>query len=169
MATLIDTDIKNNISHIRPYLGILLIGCIALAFGMIIYNAATELAQAVQTSTGMSANHRGEGNISLDTKENVYYGDTITYDTFFSGIPTDSENVQVYINTVCFQDAALVFQTSTREGEPIYLYDQNEKRIEWNGERASCSATLLFREVTKDSVQVGVLNTFDFIVEGRGY
>jgi hypothetical protein len=167
MASLLDTDFKNNVGHIRPYLGIILIGSVALCFGLIIYNATTKLAKAVQPST--SKHSEAEGNLALQTKGTVQYGDTVTYTSSFIGAPLGLSTTNTYITTVCFQDDVMVYQISAGQRESVYLYDQNEGRLEWDGKKATCTATLMYREVTPKTILVSVLNSISFEIEERGY
>ena len=58
---MIDTDVQRNFAHIRPYLGVMLVGSVALMFGLLMYNAMGELTQTIHTTNpdGM------EGSIEL--------------------------------------------------------------------------------------------------------
>jgi hypothetical protein len=163
MKSLIDTDIKNNISHIRPYLGILLIGSIALGFTLLVHRATTQLTQTIHTTTPEGVS----GKLSLQKRGTIVYGDTIDYKS--SVIGGYSHPVNTYVTTVCFQGDEMVFQRSAQQGVPIHLYDQIGGGLEWDGGTASCSATLMYREVNSDTVDVYVVDGVSFDVEARGY
>ena len=80
-----------------------------------------------------------------------------------------SNNSNTYITTVCFQGERMVYQRSAQQGVPFYLYDQMGSSLDWNGEDASCSATLMYREVGFDSVDVYIVDSVSFDVISRGY
>jgi hypothetical protein len=166
MKSLIDTDIKNNVGHIRPYLGIALIGSIALGLGLIIYNATADLAQALQTNTDMPDSNT-EHVLSIETKGAIQYGDSIAYKSSFEEAVGDGASA--FITTVCFQDDEMVYQVSAEEDASVYLYDQREGRLEWDGKNASCTATLMYRTVSSDTVHVSLIDSLTFEVEERGY
>jgi hypothetical protein len=63
----------------------------------------------------------------------------------------------------------MVFQKSVQQGVPIYLYDQIGGGLEWNGQNASCSAKLMYREVNNNTVDVYVVDSLSFDVTSRGY
>ena len=97
MGHWIDTDFRNNVAHIRPYLGVLLIASIALMFGMLIYNALMQFTHSVSATT-ISSNVEGE--LALPAYKKVLYGDTIEYVSSVSGV--SSMDHVVYFATVCF-------------------------------------------------------------------
>jgi hypothetical protein len=160
---MIDTDLERNITHVKPYLGVLLVGSIALLFGMLIYKATNNLTQNIHTKTPAGV----EGTLVLKTKGVIEYGDTIQYKSSASGI--NSQESTTYITTVCFQGETLVYQKSVLQGVSVYLYDQIGSGLDWDGKNATCSATLMYREVKRDVVDVYVVDSVSFEVIGRGY
>ncbi len=156
---MIDTDLKRNIQHIRPFLGVLLIGAIALGFGLMINNAAKQLTQSIHSDVPSGV----EGSLALKNKGKLYYGDTISYKSSVSGVYFG--DVNTYITTVCFQGDEMVFQKSVLQGVSVHLYDQIGSSLDWDGKNASCSATLMYREVGKDDkVDVYIVDSMSFDV-----
>lgn len=156
---MIDTDFRNNIRHVRPHLGILLIGCVALGFAFVIRNAMSDLSQTLTIAT---APEGIEGVLSLASRNNLRYSDSVTYKSNVSGdVPN---NANVYITTVCFQGETMVFQKSMQQGDSLYLQDESLSGFRWNGEDASCSATLMYR--TDESDTVYVVDSITFEVQG---
>lgn len=159
----IDTSLKNNIAHVRPYLGILLVGSIALGFALIINNAASQLTQTVHTTVPEGV----EGDISMVARGDIRYGDTISYKSSVSSL--SAQHTNTYITTVCFQGGAMVFQKSVQQGVSVYLYDQMESGLEWDGQPASCSAALMYRKVNLDTIDIYVVDSVSFEVAARLY
>ncbi len=162
MKNLIDTDFGNNVGHIKPYLGVILIGSVALMFGTIIYNALNQFTQSVYSNVpdGVGGTLSVRGGV-----KDIVYGDTIEYRSTASGV--GGRNSTTYITTVCFQDDELVFQRSVPQGASVYLYDQVGGVYEWDGHDASCTASLMYREVSGDRINVYVVESTSFEVEGR--
>lgn len=163
MRSLIDTNIKNNVLNIRPYLGILLVASMALGLGLIITNATNELTRTVQTSVPKYI----EGTIQVRERGDIHYGDTVTYKSSVSGLQSESTNT--FITTVCFQGDTMVYQQSTQQGVDVHLYDQIGRGMEWDGKTASCSAALMYRKVEPDAVNVYVVDGVSFDVLPRTY
>ena len=163
VKTVIDTDLKRNVAHVRPYLGVLLIGSVALMFGLLIYNAAKELTKTVHTDVteGMS------GEITIATRGDIRYGDTIDFKSSTSGVYSSKSNT--YVTVVCFQGETMVYQRSAQQGVQFYLYDPIGSSLDWDGEDASCSATLMYRKVGYNSIDVYVVDSVSFDVVTRGY
>lgn len=162
VSNFIETDLRSNIEHIRPYLGILLVGSIALGLGFIIHNATSQLVQNIYATAPTGV----EGKLSLNNRGDVWYGDTISYKSSVFGAHLDVSNT--YITTVCFQGVSMVFERSVLQGVPVYLYDQMKDSLSWDGKEATCSATLMYRKVNQNSVDVYVVASLSFDVKGRG-
>jgi hypothetical protein len=157
---MIDTDFGNNIRHISPHLGILLIGCIALGFVFLIRNAMSNLSETLTTTT--TTPEGIEGVLSLASRNNPRYSDSVTYKSNVSGkLPS---NANVYITTVCFQGEDMVFQKSIQQKGSLYLQDESLSGFRWDGEDASCSATLMYR--TEESDIVYVVDSITYEVQG---
>ena len=160
---MIDTSFERNVAHVRPYLGVALIAVFAIYLFMKIFNATSELTQVVHTNAPEGV----DGSLQLISRGKVVYGDTIEFKSSASGIGSSYSNT--YITTVCFQGETMVYQKSAQQGVSFYLYDQMGGSLEWNGEDASCSATLMYREVGYDTVNVYVVDALSFDVISRGY
>lgn len=160
---MIDTDLRRNIEHVRPFLGVLLVGAIALAFGLMINNAAKQLTQSIHTDVPKGV----EGSLELKNKGDLRYGDTISYRSNISGVYLG--DVNTYITTVCFQGDEMVYQKSVLQGVRVHLYDQIGSSLNWDGKNASCSASLMYREVGDDGndVNVYIVDSVSFDVSGR--
>ena len=156
----IDTNIENNFRHIRPYLGILLVGSMALGFGFIVTSAAKQLAQAIEPVASDI-----EGALTLVSSGTVRYGDTVSYKAAVNNLTKGTSNI--YITTVCFQGETMVFQKSVTQGISVRLYDQMVSEYEWNGEDASCTAALLYRTSASDIHQVILVDSVSFDVLAR--
>jgi hypothetical protein len=156
---MIDTDFRNNVRHVRPHLGMLLIGCIALGFALLIRNAMSDLSQTI---TVVEAPDGIEGVLRLSSRNDLRYSDLVSYKSNISGdLPLGAN---VYITTVCFQGETLVFQKSMQQGDSLYLQDESLSGFRWDGEDASCSATLMYR--TDESDRVYVVDSMTFEVQG---
>jgi hypothetical protein len=160
---MIDTDLERNIAHVRPYLGVLLIGSVALMFGVLIYNAAKQLTETVHTTAPEGVT----GAITISSRGDIRYGDTIDFKSTTAGIYSNKSNA--YVSTVCFQGETMVYQRSAQQGVPFYLYDQIGSSLDWDGNEASCSATLMYRKVGFDNIDVYVVDSVSFDVISRGY
>lgn len=160
---MIDTSLANNIRYVRPYLGILLIGSMALGFGLMINNAAQQLTQTIHTTVPVGV----EGGLAISKSGKIYYGDTISYVSSVSGLSLNPSNT--YITTVCFQGDVMVFQKSAQQGVSVHLYDQTGGGFDWDGKNASCSATLMYRTVGSESIDIFVVDSISFDVLARGY
>ncbi len=158
---MIDTDFARNIQHIRPYLGVLLVGAIALGLGLMINSAAKQLTQSIHTDVPAGI----EGKLSLKTRGDLYYGDVISYKSRISGISLDQSNT--YVTTVCFQKDRMVYQKSAQQGVSVYLNDQLGPEFEWDGLSASCSATLMYRVAKPDAVNVYIVDSLSFEVSSK--
>ncbi len=161
---MIDTDFSRNIQHIRPFLGFLLVGAIALGFGMMINSAAKQLTQSIHTDVPSGV----EGSLSLKNKGKLYYGDIVSYESNVSGVYFG--DVNTYITTVCFQGDEMVFQKSVLQGVKVYLHNHAGSGLDWDEKEASCSATLMYREVSKNNkVDIYIIDSTSFDVFGRGH
>ena len=155
---MIDTSIENNIRTIRPYLGILLVGSMALGLGLMITNAANQLTHAIEPSVSES-----EGVLTLSSSGAVNYGDTVSYNVSKSAKGT----LNVYITTVCFQGATMVFQKSTPQGASVRLSNQSDSEHDWNGKAASCTALLMYRTERADTFDTFLIDSESFDVQAR--
>ena len=163
MEVMIDTSFERNVAHVRPYLGVALIAVFAIFLFMKIYSATSDLTQVIHTNAPEGV----EGSIKLVSRGQVVFGDTIEYRTTASGIYSTKSNT--YVTTVCFQGENMVYQMSAQQGVDFYMYDQMGSALEWDGGDASCSATLMYREVTGDTINVYVVDSISFEVKSRGY
>ena len=156
-TVVINTNLENNLQHIRPYLGILLVGSMALGFGLMVTSATKQLSQALEPSV-----LTGGGTLTLESSGTLQYGDTVSYKV----VMDNPENVaaHIYISTVCFQGERMVFQKSVMQGVNLRLSDQMERDYEWNGKDASCIATLLYRIIGRDFHQVVLVDSEYFDV-----
>lgn len=158
---MLDTSLENNLRNIKPYLGILLVGSMALWFGLLINNAVKELTQNIYTTVPEGV----EGTLTLSGSGKVYYGDTISFKSNVSGLSLQSSNT--YITTVCFQGETMVFQKSVQQGVEVHLYDQIDGEFDWDGKNASCSATLMYRTVLPETINIYVVDSESFEVLAR--
>jgi len=161
---IIDTDFKRNVSHVRPYLGVILIASVALMFGVIIYSAMQQFTQTVYSAAPSGT----EGALSIrGGVGNIRYGDTVKYNSFITDV--GKRDAVSYITTVCFQDDKLVYQRVVPQGVAVELSNQIGGVNEWDGEDASCSATLVYRQMSMNRVDVYVVESVSFDVKGRRY
>ncbi len=158
----IDTSLKNNIAHIRPFLGVLLVGSVALGVMFMLLNATKQLTQTVY-----SAPPEGVRGTLTHRRSVIRYADTITYDAFVTGVKGGEK--RAYITTVCFQGDVMVFQKSSSLNTPVYLYDQTGDSPQWNGQSALCNATLMYRGADASAREVYLLDSINFEVNARLY
>ena len=163
VMALIDLDLKRNINNIRPYLGIMLVGSIAIGFALIISSALRDLSQVV-CSPGQEG---AKGTLTVKPNGTLYYGDTISYKTDLSGVTTQGSTL--YVTTVCYQGDTMVFQKTLPEGESVYFYDQLDTGFEWDGTAAQCTASLVYREQYSSVTKVDIVATQGFEVKARKY
>lgn len=158
LLRVIDANLENNLRNVKPYLGILLVGSIALVFGFMIMNAARQLTHAIEPGTSAS-----EGILTRSSAGAVYYGDTVSYAVSKSA----KGNPNVYITTVCFQGTTMVFQKSTSRGTSVRLHDESDDENYWNGKQASCSAVLLYRTESAGAYNTLLIDSESFDVLAR--
>ncbi len=161
---MIDTSFRNNVRHVRPYLGILLIGSMALAFGLIIKSAMTELSGNLYAATPLSGI---EGVLELKIKGDIHYGDTISFSSDVTKLSLQNSNI--FVTTACFQKTTMVFEKSVPLDGSVHLYDQAVSEYDWDGKRAVCGSTLMYRSIELDDSGLHVVDSVGFEVQPRGY
>ena len=70
---------------------------------------------------------------------------------------------------MCFQGETIVFQKSVQQGVEVHLYDQIDGGFDWDGKNASCSATLMYRTVLPETIDIYVVDSESFDVLVRKY
>jgi hypothetical protein len=94
----------------------------------------------------------------------LQYDGTVAFDTSVDG--KISKQARVYVRVLCWQGDDIVFQYSADPDFQFPLIDQAGQGLEWNGEDASCEASLIYRVEKGRSVEMSVLDTTWFDVAG---
>lgn len=159
----IDTSLANNIAHVRPFLGVLLVGSMALGVMFTLLEATEQLTQTVYSASPQGV----EGTLTLAHRGAVRYADTISYDAYVAGVRGGTS--RAYITTACFQEDTMVYQKSSSLNTPVYLYDQKGDSPRWDGQPALCYATLMYREGHTPTSSVYLIDAIGFEVNARPY
>jgi hypothetical protein len=88
------------------------------------------------------------------------YGDTISFDTDVSG--KTSPKSTIYVTVVCTQGDAVVYQYSGAPDATYPLADQAGQGLEWDGDDADCSATLIYKVPKGKAYELTWLDVAEF-------
>ena len=92
----------------------------------------------------------------------VYYGDRVVFEISVDG--KLSKNSRVYVTVICAQAGEIVYQASNWSDYTFYMQDLEGQGLDWNGESADCSATLVYREEKGREAVLNYLATTEFFV-----
>ncbi len=153
----VETDWERNLKQVSPFLGVVLVGCVAFLMFLFIYNAVQGLATLAHTAVPSGVS----GSIVLTSRQPLTYGSSAHFSSTVDGMAPDATS---YIATVCFQGDKLVYQRSAQQGVEFPLLDQYQRDLAWDGKTASCTATLMYRAVNGARANVYMLGSTNFVV-----
>jgi hypothetical protein len=90
------------------------------------------------------------------------YGEAVGFRTSVSG--SLASKSMVYVNVVCLQGSAVVYQASGPQGSPFTMADQDGQGLEWDGGAADCVGALVYRVEQGKNVTISYLAHEDFAV-----
>jgi hypothetical protein len=156
----VETDFQKNVKRVSPFLGILLIGAFAYYMFTILNNAMQSLTQVVNTEAPPDVG----GTLRLDGSSPVKYGSRVDFKSTVQGV---EEGATTFVTVACFQGEKMVYQRSAQQGVTFNIAAQYERDIVWNGETASCSATLMYRKPDADKINLYILDAVSFDTETK--
>jgi len=140
-------------------LGVLLaVSGVALALGM----GSAEAAKTASAVTGTIAVSSGAGLAPTAGTPSVAYGSSVGFNTSVSGSVGSKDSV--YVTVVCVQGGSVVYQWSASPTFAFPLVDQAGDGLNWNGQPATCSGSLVWKHVTGNSFTVTYLAQAPFDV-----
>jgi hypothetical protein len=110
--------------------------------------------------SGTIALDQGAGLASTASTTSVKYGDTAHFKTSVQG--RLATNSMLYVTVVCVQGSTVVYQASADPSAGFTLQDQPGQGLDWNGQQASCSGSLVYREQNGKNVSISYLDSTSF-------